>query len=285
MHKVATGLAVLDHELTGIRLVVERQTGNLLTTPDNVLSEVICRHLEARKLSSANDLASLMRSSSADCESVIEELLDVQTGFFRHPAALKALTQTAIPELGKNKQQENPRPLRIWSAGCGTGEEAYSLAISVCEAVSCSDGVWKVQVVGSDLRRKALEAAERGLYPQDELASVPQSLLHRYFVKVGEHYLVKPRVRNLAVFSAINLANPEYVGRFDCIFCMDVLPHFSKAQRAALVQRLHLFLQPGGFLFLGQNEKIPATQSTFIAHGGSQYAFYQRPKAAGAAQG
>ena len=142
MHKVATGLAVLDHELTGIRLVMERQTGILLTTPDHVLSEVVCRHLEARQLSSASDLTNLMRSSSADCESLIADLLDVQTGFFRHTAALKALTQTAIPELGKNKQLENPRPLRIWSAGCGTGEEAYSIAISVCEAVSCSDGVW-----------------------------------------------------------------------------------------------------------------------------------------------
>jgi chemotaxis protein methyltransferase CheR len=106
-----------------------------------------------------------------------------------------------------------------------------------------------------------------------------------YFAKVGQHLLVKPRLRNLVSFTPMNLAAPTYIGRFDCIFCMDVLPHFSTAQRIALVQRLHLYLEPGGYLFLGDGEKIPAMDVTFNFHKSADYILYQKPLAAAAKVG
>jgi chemotaxis methyl-accepting protein methylase len=129
-------------------------------------------------------------------------------------------------------------------------------------------GGWNLNIVASDIRRQALESAERGLYPQAALESVPGHLVRAYFAKVGEHLLAKPRVRNLVRFSHMNLAKPAFLGQFDCIFCMDVLPHFSTIQRRALVQRLHLYLQPGGYLFLGQNEKLPASEVKFRSQEG-----------------
>ena len=83
----------------------------------------------------------------------------------------------------------------------------------------------------------------------------------------------------------MNLAKPDYLGRFDCIFCMDVLPHFSMSQRVALTQRLHLYLEPGGYLFLGQNEKLPAVDVAFRPHKTGSYTLYQKPMAAAAGQG
>ena len=79
---------------------------------------------------------------------------------------------------------------------------------------------------------------------------------------------MKPRLRNLVTFSQMNLARTAYIGRFDCIFCMDVLPHFSSAQRTALVDRLHLYLEPGGYLLLGQGEKMPNANATFAVAAG-----------------
>jgi chemotaxis protein methyltransferase CheR len=285
MHKFSTSVAILEHELSELRLLVERHTGVLLDTPTEPLVEVITQYLEARHMASANDLLDLLRSSESACESLVEPLLNGQTRFFRYPTAFEALSKVALPEIQARKSVESPHHLRIWSAGCSTGEEPYSIAISVCETVNCNGGGWNVHIVASDIRRQPLEFAQRGLYEESALARVPQHLVHNYFAKLGQHFMVKPRVRNLVRFAPMNLARPAYIGRFDCIFCMDVLPHFSMAQRIALVQRLHCYLQPGGYLFLGQGEKLPAVGVTFNWQKNLDHILYQKPLAAAAGQG
>ena len=187
----------------------------------------------------------------------------------------RALAAVVLPELEMRKR-EHPRSLRILSAGCSTGEEPYSIGMSVCEVVNCNGGGWNVNIVASDIRRQALETAERGLYPQAALKDIPSHLVQPYFARVGDHLLVKPRLRNLVRFSPMNLAQPSFLGQFDCIFCMDVLPRFSTAQRTTLVQRLHLYLEPGGYLFLGENEKLPASEAKFQPQVRDGYTVYQK---------
>jgi chemotaxis methyl-accepting protein methylase len=99
------------------------------------------------------------------------------------------------------------------------------------------------------------------------------------------HLLVKPRLRSLVTYNCMNLARPGYIGRFDCIFCMDVLPHFSRAQRLALLERLHLYLEPGGYLFLSQTEKLAASNLNFRSETFDGYTFHRKPLAASAAYG
>ncbi|HVO80909.1 MAG TPA: protein-glutamate O-methyltransferase CheR [Terriglobales bacterium] len=276
---------MLEHELSELRLIVERQTGVLLDATDESLAEAATRYLEAQHLATASDLLDQLRSSESACEGLVESLFDGETRFFRHPTAFESLARVALPELLARKSSGSPRSLRLWSAGCSTGEEPYSMAISVCETVNCNHGGWNVHIVGSDLRRRALEHAERGLYEESGLAHIPQPLVQNYFVKVGQHFMVKPRLRNLVRFAPMNLARPVYLGRFDAIFCMDVLPHFSMAQRVALVQRLHCYLQPGGYLFLGHGEKLPAVGVTFNWQKNGEYLLFQKPMAAAAGQG
>ena len=285
MNRLSTSMAILEHDLSEIRLILERKTGVLVQTPNEKLYEIVAEHLDAHQSASAADLLDRLRSRDSECESLTERLVGDETGFFRCPAAFDCLAKAVIPELQTRKAGENPHNLRVWSAGCATGEEPYSIAMSVCEAVNCSAGAWKVHIVGSDIRRHALQVAERGLYPQSSLRHVSRELVQTYFAKVGQHLLVKPRLRNLVTFTPMNLVAPTYIGRFDCIFCMDVLPHFSTAQRIALVQRLHLYLEPGGYLFLGDGEKIPATDVTFNYHKNSDYLLYQKPLAAVAKAG
>jgi chemotaxis protein methyltransferase CheR len=285
MNKLSTTVAILEHELSEIRLILERKTGVLVQTPSEQLSEVIAEHLDAQHYPSAADLLDRLRSSDSECESLTERLVGGEIGFFRCPAAFDSLAKVVIPELQARKAAEHPHNLRVWSAGCATGEEPYSIAMSVCEVVNCSAGAWKIHIVGSDIRRQALQVAERGLYPQRALRHISRELVQAYFAKVGQHLLVKPRLRNLVSFTPMNLAAPTYIGRFDCIFCMDVLPHFSTAQRIALVQRLHLYLEPGGYLFLGDGEKIPAMDVTFSYQKNADYILYQKPLAAAAKAG
>jgi chemotaxis methyl-accepting protein methylase len=265
--------AVLEHELSELRLVLERHAGVLLDWPQEKLGSAIGDYLELRGLDSAEGLLSLLRASETECESLLEKLLDSETGFFRHPAAFEAFEKHILPELHARKSRSNPCGLRIWSVGCSTGEEIYSIAMTVCEQVNAGADGWKIQIVGSDIRRQALSAAERGLYTQQQVSGVPRSLVEAYFDRLGPHLRVKSRLRNLVTFTQMNLARAAYIGRFDCIFCMDVLPHFSSAQRAALVERLHLYLEPGGYLLLGQAEKLPNSNASFAAEPGMSGAF------------
>ncbi len=284
MHKLQANVDVGEQELSELRLILERQIGVLLDTTTEELTEALSEELGSQPIASAGLLLERLRSSDAECEHLAEHLLDGETRFFRYPLALQSLASLVLPELEKRKP-EHPRSLRILSAGCSTGEEAYSIGMSVCEEVNCNGGGWNVNIVASDIRRRALEIAERGLYPQSALEHIPPHLVQPYFAKVDEHLLVKPRLRNLVRFSPMNLAKPSFLGQFDCIFCMDVLPRFSTAQRTTLVRRLHLYLEPGGYLFLGQNEKLPASEVKFQPQARDGYTVYQKAIALAAKSG
>ena len=368
------GVTILEHELSELRLLVERQTGILLDCPNSALAAHVAEYLEAHELESPTALMGRLRASDQDpsvLPAFLDGVLNANTGFFRHPGAMNALARQVIPQLYARKSEDGPGTLRIWSAGCGTGEEAYSIAMALCESLptavgngngngssngagskdakdknassrnggivenglpaSAATGIkdWSIHIVGSDLLPSAIEVAERGLYPQSALTGLPPAAIRACFSKIGSpngnsngvmeslqngvtngsgngsgnsashgsgngagngssngaHLLVKPRLRSLVTFNTMNLTKPVYIGRFDCIFCMDVLPHLSRAQRTALMERLHLYLEPGGYLFLSQTEKLYAPNLNFRSETFDGYTFNRKPMAASAAYG
>jgi len=355
MHRLMVGGTILEHELSELRLLVERQTGLLLDCPNSALAAHVAEYLASQQMESASVLLDGLRSSDQDpafLPQFLDGLLNANTSFFRHPGAMNALTRQVLPQRFGRKSGEGPYALRIWSAGCGTGEEAYSIAMAICDALSTGSNAsgagngngngngsanrnsnvgkngaargggitdlppitpadvlaqtakdWSIHIVGSDLLPSAIEVAERGLYPQSALAGLPPATIRASFSKIGSpagtqngagpsngsvnasHLLVKPRLRSLVTFNTMNLIRPVYIGRFDCIFCMDVLPHLSRAQRTALLERLHLYLEPGGFLFLSQTEKLSAPNLNFRPETFDGYSFHRKPLAASAAYG
>ena len=354
MHRLMAGVTILEHELSELRLLVERQTGILLDCPNSALAAHVAEHLERHELESPGALMSRLRASDQDpavLPQFLDGVLNANTGFFRHPGAMTALSKHVIPQIYSRKVDDGPNTLRIWSAGCATGEEAYSIAMAVCEALPSCNGNgnngnggketkekssgrntggiaeasalqpapaskdWSIHIVGSDLLPSSIEVAERGLYPQGALTGLPPAAIRASFSKIGTsgngsqeaangtnagngcngngstngsngaHLLVKPRLRNLVTFNTMNLTKPVYIGRFDCIFCMDVLPHLSRSQRVALMERLHLYLEPGGYLFLSQTEKLSAPNLNFRSETYDGYTFHRKPLAASAAYG
>lgn len=341
MHRLMTGVTIMEHELSELRLIVERQSGVLLDCPNSALAAHVSDYLEKHELDSPASLLDRLRAPELDPVTLAEFLdgiMNVKTGFFRHPGAMNALAQYVMPQLYSRKAEDGACTMRIWSAGCGTGEEAYSIAMALCEAMpnasangngngskdtksasrnggiadaSLSNGhakEWSIHIVGSDLLPSAIKAAERGLYPQSELAGLPPAMIRACFSKIGSangngsaeansngssngngnsnaHLLVKPRLRSLVTFNTMNLTRPVYIGRFDCIFCMDVLPQLSRAQRVALMERLHLYLEPGGYLFLSQTEKLCTPNLNFRQETYDGYTMHRKPMAASAAYG
>jgi chemotaxis methyl-accepting protein methylase len=353
MHKVMTTSTILEHEMSELRLLIERQTGIVLDCPNSALAARVADFVETQELDSSTTLLDRLRASEQDPSSLpalLDGLINTNTGFFRHPGALNAFGRQVLPQLCARKSADAPGPIRIWSAGCGTGEETYSVAMAVCDAVNpanvsvptngngSSNATGKtslrnggiaenlqgtvvppaklnagcsIHIVGSDLLASNIENADRGVYPQDALEGLPPTTIRNYFSKIGSpavaangtqnegfgesagpqnsvstaHLLVKPRLRSLVTFNCMNLARPGYIGRFDCIFCMDVLPHFSRVQRLAVLERLHLYLEPGGYLFLSQTEKLSAPNLNFRSETFDGYTFHRKPMAASAAYG
>lgn len=351
MHRLMAGITILEHELSEIRLLVERQTGILLDCPNSALAAHIADYVERKELESPAALLAWLRSADLDSSGMtafLDGVLNVNTGFFRHPGAMNALARQVIPQIFSRKSSEGPATLRIWSTGCGTGEEPYSIAMAVCDALGSSNGSapvtngngtkdakpagrnggisdasavsnacggkdWSIHIIGTDLLPSSIQVAERGLYPQSALTGLPPATIRSCFSKIGANgasngsqdgaangngaatnstngngsacLSVKPRLRSLVTFNTMNLTKPVYIGRFDCIFCMDVLPHLSRTQRAALMERLHLYLEPGGYLFLSQTEKLCAPNLNFRPETYDGYTFHRKPLAAAAAYG
>ena len=278
-------VAVLEPEISQIREILQNYAGTVIPKSSEELEKNLAQYLVANDFSNAADFVNKLRRNASDCDALLGELVPANTSFFRYPDAFTALEKQIVPEIVERKALRGDCSLRIWSAGCATGEEAYSIAMSVCEALNESNGGWKLHIVASDLCAEALKFAARGVYEEHAIRDLPPHLVSAYFSSIAQQYMVKARLRNLVSFTRTNLTNPEFLGHFDCIFCMGVLPYLSTQHRTTLLQRLHMFLEPGGYLFLGQSEKIPAAGVSFVTENYLSYTFLRRPMAAAARSG
>ncbi|HYH00493.1 MAG TPA: protein-glutamate O-methyltransferase CheR [Terriglobales bacterium] len=268
---------VTDHELAEVRLLVESRSGILFDgSRERFFASRVREHVAAKRLAHGSDLLRVIKTSNVEYEAFLQRLLTQETSFFRYPDIFDALQKKVLPELHMRKFWENPRKLRIWSAGCATGEEPYSIAMVLADTLEFMDA-WNVQILATDISRHALQHAERGVYAPSDIKNLTPKQVETHFARAGEQFMVKPRIRSLVSFAPLNLAQPMYVGRFDCIFCMNVLIYFSEARRSALVQRFHEYLEPGGFLFLGHAETVANAPVRFntILHGDGR--IYQKP--------
>ncbi|HEX8872188.1 MAG TPA: protein-glutamate O-methyltransferase CheR, partial [Candidatus Acidoferrum sp.] len=188
----------------------------------------------------------------------------------------EAFEKRVLPELHVKKFWKNPRTLRVWSAGCSTGEEPYSIAITIVDSLSFADA-WDVDILATDVGRQALKHAERGIYSGRSIASVNDRQKATHFTSVDGGQQVKPRLRKMISFTQMNLASPVYVGRMDLIFCMNVLIYFTEERRHAVVQRFFDVLEPGGYLFLGHSESISKMPVKFQAIVLGDCILYRKP--------
>ena len=276
--KHANGM-VTEHELGEIRALIETRSGILFdASRERFFTSRVDEHVRAKGLAHGADLLRLMRTSNVEYDAFLQRLLTQETSFFRYPAAFEALEKKVLPEMHIKKFWENPRTLRIWSAGCSTGEEPYSIAMTVADAFELADA-WNIHILATDISREALQHAERGVYSRRDVTGLNPRHIETYFAKVGDQFMVKPRVRNMVTFAPMNLAQVIYMGRFDCIFCMNVLIYFSEERRAGLIQRFYEYLEPGGYLFLGHAESVAKLPVTFESMVHKDSIVYRKPAA------
>jgi chemotaxis methyl-accepting protein methylase len=214
-----------------------------------------------------------------DWPGLLESVVNHETGFFRHPPSFAALAERVLPALMKDAKNLS-RPINLWSAGCSSGQEAYSLAMLVLETTgtqACSVQIW-----ASDLSRRIVERARRGLYSAHEVRSLPASYRDKYLRQVGwgerAAFQIKDEVRALVRFANCNLIDPAGYGvpLQDVIFCQNVLIYFSSEYRAAVPRWLADHLNPGGSLFLGPSDLVEAPVPNLDRISLDEAVYYQR---------
>jgi chemotaxis protein methyltransferase CheR len=278
----ATNAKLSEPELDEIRTLIEQRSAILFdASRERFFSTRIREHLEERNLGDGSELLKLVRGSSIEYEALLERLLTQETSFFRYPAVYGALEKKILPEIQERKFWETPRTLRIWSAGCSTGEEPYSIAITVSDALKFPEA-WEIEILATDVSRRALRHAERGAYSRRSLGEVSLHQVESYFSPTKHGYQVRPRIRRLISFAQMNLVDSFYVGKLDCIFCMNVLMYFSAQRRLSILRRYYDALEPGGYFLLGHSETLSNVPMNFESMVLGDCLIYRKPVAASA---
>lgn len=188
-----------------------------------------------------------------------------ETSFFRFPGQFDALREVVLPEIAEARASEN-RTLRMWSAGCSTGEEPYSIAMTFLDSGLETAG-WRGEVFGTDVSTKALGVAKAGIYPARAVAGLPDDVVTRHFVGVDDSFRVAAHARGLVDFGYHNLIKEPYplalMGNWDVIFCRNVTIYFKLESTRRVVQNFHNSLNEGGYLFIGHSETLTTISDRF----------------------
>jgi len=204
-HPVTT-TKLSESELDDIRTLIEQRSAILFdASRERFFSTRIREYIEEKELAGGTELFELVKGSSIEYESLLERLLTQETSFFRYPAVYDALEKRILPEVQERKFWQNPRALRIWSAGCSTGEEAYSIAITLCDALKFVEA-WEIEILATDISRRALRHAERGLYSKRSLQDVSLGK----WTRIYEH---QARLSNQAAHQKNDLVRANESGR------------------------------------------------------------------------
>ena len=200
--------------------------------------------------------------AATEWEEAIDLLTTNETYFFREDYQLRSFAAEVLPML--HAQAKNRRRLALWSAGCSTGEEAYTIAMLVVQSALFED--WDVKVFGSDISKRCIAAARRASYGPSSFRSTPPDVKRAFFVERPDGFHVAPRVRSLCHFGSMNLLDEErtrMLGRIDAIFCRNVLIYFDPHARRRTIDMFHERLYPGGVLLLGHSESLLNVTTAF----------------------
>jgi chemotaxis protein methyltransferase CheR len=252
-----------------LRQFINEHSGIMLSTDARMtLERKLVERVLALGLPGFREYCAYLRNHpqrKTEMERAVDLVTTNETYFFRELTQLRAFEQEVLPQL--KAAAKSRKRLTIWSAGCSSGEEVYTLSILVERSGLFTD--WEVRIVGNDISRRVLQLARNGVYRESSFRAMPEEYAE-YFVKTAAGRAVRPSVRNLCHFGHFNLldeARVAMIGRVDAIFCRNVLIYFDQASRRRVIQAFYDRLEPQGYLMLGHSESLLHTSTAFeLAH-------------------
>ena len=232
--------------------------------------------MRARNAKSFAEYAGLLDTDPVEYDRLVETLTINVSKFFRNPETFACMASKVLPDLWSSRSPI----LRMWSAGCATGEEPYSLAVLCREHAVASNvlrGLDRVRIIGSDVDREAVSAASKGRYHASSFADTPPAVVEKYFPLEHGMHSVAPEIRNLVTFEQRDLLDGGGpFGRMHLIICRNVIIYFTRDTQERLFDRFHELLLPGGFLVLGKVETLLGKSRELFAPVSSRERIYRR---------
>ncbi|WP_031482179.1 CheR family methyltransferase [Maridesulfovibrio frigidus] len=190
---------------------------------------------------------------------LFEVITTNETSFYRNPPQLKVFQTKVLPEVFDTLRKKRKKRLRIWSAGCSTGEEPYTLAMIISEVLGSELKSWDIKITANDLSERVLKSARKGVYNEYSLRTTPKEIVRKYFDQDEKDYKVKAATKQLVSFGQINLSDRvqvKRVERSEIVFCRNVIIYFDEAMKKKVINAYYDNLVPGGFLVIGHSESL-----------------------------
>lgn len=252
---------------------------------DTTLLRRIQRRIALQQLASPTEYVTFTRDNPAEIEALFKDLLIGVTSFFRDPDAFAMLAQRVIPNLLSTRSPDDM--LRVWACGCSTGEEAYSLAIVIQEAMEASRRPCRLQIFATDLDPSAIDAARSGLFPASIASDVSSERLARFFTHdaVLDAYRVNKPIRDLLIFSEQDVNRDPPFSKLDLVTCRNLMIYLNAEAQRKLIPLFHYALRDGGYLFLGTSESVGEFTTLFTPVDRKWKIFSREPAVSGIALG
>nr|WP_279625956.1 protein-glutamate O-methyltransferase CheR [Malonomonas rubra] len=247
-----------------------------------MLEKRLNRRLTQLNLESFKDYYYQLRYSrdrDEELSTVIDLLTTNETYFFREDFQLKTFTDEIIPEIMQKKRGSGDRSLRIWSAGCSSGEEPYTIAMLLMQNPEIRR--WNVEIIGTDISKQILSLAREGIYGKGSFRSTDDFYIDRYFTDQDGKLRISDQVKQLVSISHLNLLDQQRIsllGKMDAIFCRNVIIYFDSEAKKKVISSLHDQLHSGGFLLLGHSESLMNISTEFDLRHFTHDMVYQRPE-------
>ncbi|GAB7023466.1 CheR family methyltransferase [Salidesulfovibrio brasiliensis] len=256
-------LKITDEEFRNLRDFIYEQCG--IYVADNrkyLLENRLGNRLKQLNLKDFGEYYYYLQYDSAkssELRKLFEVITTNETSFFRNPPQLKVFQDNILSSVIAEQRKNGSKKLRIWSAGCSTGEEPYTIAMIIHEILGPDVSSWDIRITANDLSERVLESAKRAEYSDYSLRTTPKEVVQKFFDADGKTYTVKPEVRRLVQFGQINLkdkAHLKRVERSEIVFCRNVIIYFDDEMKRQVISAFYDNLKPGGYLIIGHSESL-----------------------------
>lgn len=250
------------NDFTKIMLMLKQYAGTDFSQyKPTTIRRRIARRMLLHKLETLGDYFKYLQKNPAERAALNSDVLINVTTFFREPETYEYLKKTVIPTIMKHKPAG--QPLRIWSAGCSTGEETYSLAITVLEVLGAEANPTSVQIFATDLSDRCIEKARLGKYFDNITEHISQDMINKYFTKTDQGFRIAKHVRDLCIFAKHDLTRDPAYSKLDIISCKNLMIYLGNDLQTKVLENFHYSLNPGGYLCLGNSESVGKSTDLF----------------------
>lgn len=243
-------------------LVMQDSGQDILRFEPGFIRSTVSRRQLANGFKDIEHYSAFLSVDSGERAALLSGLLDTYTTFFRNPLTFSYLDQILLPQLISRNAQPKGRTIRIWSAGCSTGQEAYSLAMLLLETIARTGSDCSFRIFATDISLPSLKTARQGKYEPEAVKDLSLRLLEKYFIQHGNHFIISDELKQYIDFTEYNLLNPNSVcppaciyGDLDMALCSNVLFYYREDIQRSVLSKLHRCLSPDGFLVTDSTER------------------------------